>query len=109
MKLALSLLLPLSLLLLALKLFTCEAYLVDEPTVGIVVRGLPSLESKCALSTPHAAATARFLIHDENDFVGSDIYRWTVRVGWLALPLLTAGCAVWLAMRQRSDSTAPSS
>lgn len=109
MRLAFSLLLLLSILSLALKLFTCEAYLVDEATVGIVVRGVPSLESECPLSTHHAATSARFLIRDENDYVGSGIYSWAVQAGWLALPLLTSICAVWFAMRQRRGSTAHSS
>jgi hypothetical protein len=72
----------------ALKLFTYEYYLRDDPTCGIAARSHPSLVSHQVLQ-----ASDLVLFSDENDFPGSRIYQ--VVVGWGYLVVLAGGLFVF--------------
>ena len=76
-----------SLPLLAVKLFTYEFYLLDDPTCGIALRAEPMLESRMPLHRAPGMHTDYILVQDENEFIGAGIYRFTVQIGWILVPL----------------------
>lgn len=78
----------------ALKFFTYEFSLSDDPTCGIAARWRPSLVNLQRLTRGDLV-----LLTDENDFPGSGIYR--ALVSWGYLVILVAGPAIYLA-RKRS-------
>lgn len=94
----------LCLLLLALKLFTYEFYLPDDPTTGIALRSEPMLESHMPLHSSAGMHSDIVLLQDENDFIGADLYRFTVRIGWLLTPLVTVLAAGALLFRHPRQS-----
>lgn len=87
--------------LIAIKLFTYEFYLADDPTAGVALRPVPSLTSRAELGRSAAFGPDRVLITDENAFLGQGLYRIFVRIGWIAFPLSTLLCvAGWSRVRR---------
>lgn len=74
--------------LLALKLFTAEVWLADDPTVILAIKPSPSMENLIRLNRQESFDQFQILILDENDFVGRPIYTALTSWGWIALPLL---------------------
>ena len=79
-----------ALLALALRLFTFEYFLKDDPTSGLAVRMIPSWSNRQTLQ--HSPPRSQILMEDENDFLGAGLYRaatgWglvTLGVGWIVL------------------------
>jgi hypothetical protein len=81
---------------LALKLFTFEYFLADDPTSGIAVRPAPSLQSRQMLQ--HSPPYGRIITETENDFLGASAYRFMTTWGWLAVVLI--GPALYVIARR---------
>lgn len=72
-----------------LRLFTAEVMPPDDPTVQLILRARPSLETRVVGQVPPGA---RVLAADENGFVGQGLWRWMVGAGWIVVPAaITAG------------------
>jgi hypothetical protein len=82
-----------SLLALAIKLFTFEAHLRDDPTVSLVLRMSPSLENRRFLDDSSQLDAVVVLAEDENSLWAEGLYSALVSVGWWLLPLLLV--AAW--------------
>ena len=82
---------------LLLKLFTYEFLLRDDPTVGVALRGVPSLVSRQVV--PHSPSPRLILVESENDFLGSGLYKNFASWGWVVI--VVAGIGVWI-LRARS-------
>jgi hypothetical protein len=78
----------------ALKLFTYEYSLSDDPTCGIAARSSPSLVNLQRLNRGDLV-----LLTDENDFPGSGVYQ--ALVSWGYLVILIAGPVIYFARRRR--------
>lgn len=76
-------------MLMAVKLFTYEFFLPDDPTSGIALRREPALINRGRLSTSPSGRTDRVFIQDENEFLGSGAYRFAVGTGWILFPALS--------------------
>ncbi|MCC6366546.1 MAG: hypothetical protein IT165_23760 [Bryobacterales bacterium] len=81
---------------LALKLFTYEYYLADDPTCGIAARLRPSMVSHQLLHRGDLV-----LLSDENRFLGAWLYEAMVNWGYLAV--IAAGPICWYARKQRGS------
>lgn len=65
---------------LALKLFTYEYYLTDDPSSGLALRSSAGFVNHQPLQK-----TDRVLVSDENGFVGESVYRAVVNWGWAVI------------------------
>lgn len=81
---------------LALKLFTYEYYLADDPTCGIAARLRPSMVSHQLLRRGDPV-----LLSDENRFLGAWLYEGMVNWGYVAV--LAAGPICWFVRKQRGS------
>jgi cbb3-type cytochrome oxidase subunit 3 len=90
----------------ALKLFTYEFHLADDPTTGVALRATPSLSSSGLLGRSASFGPDRVLLSDENGFLGEGLYRFFVQVGWMAFPLAALGCALWMLSARRRERRA---
>ena len=79
-----------------LKLFTYEFLLRDDATVGVALRGVPSLVSRQIVA--HSPSAHLILVQSENDFLGSGLYEGLVHWGWIVLVIV--GIAVALASKR---------
>lgn len=93
----------LSLLLLIVRLFTYEFSLADDPTSGLALRPWPGLSNRRVLHSSAELRGSWILAQDENELLGSGLYRFTVSVGWLGAPLLAAALLL-LAHRRAPQS-----
>jgi hypothetical protein len=83
---------------LAVKLFTYEFHLADDPTCGVALRLRPGWSNLARAASP---ARTRVLLEDENDFIGSGLYRGLV--GWgFVVPLAGLALVSVAAWRARS-------
>jgi len=64
----------------ALKLFTYEFYLPDDPTGGVALRSSPGLVSRQLLQQGDGV-----LLSDENEFLGVGLYRAAVNWGYVGV------------------------
>lgn len=87
----------------ATKLWTYEYFFTDDPTSGIALRSVPSFENRGELGRSPSGARDRVLVADENGFVGEGFYRFIVRGGWLAPPILTLVCLAWWSHARRTE------
>ena len=97
-------------LLLAVKLFTTEVKLRDEPTIGLALRSQPHLDNSIQVQQLEHASGLYLLVIDENDYIGGPIYRFLVGPGWLmglALALILVSVS-WLAHVRRRSASADS-
>lgn len=69
--------------LLFIKLFTSEIHLVDDTTVGIIVRDHPSFVNFRSYVSEKESEQMHYLIADENEYLGQGTYRFIVGLGWL--------------------------
>ena len=81
--------------LLALKLFTYEFYLPDDPTGGIALRRAPAVVSK-----QHLQPGDSVLLSDENEFLGAGLYR--AAVGWGYVAAVAAGPLLLIWRKRRA-------
>jgi hypothetical protein len=87
-----------ALLALALKLFTFEYFLKDDPTSGIAVRAIPSLTSHQVLQ--HSPPRSLILVEDENEFLGAGLYR--AATGWALIVLVFGWLILFVAVRRNT-------
>jgi hypothetical protein len=79
----------------ALKLFTYEFHLPDDPTGGVALRSSPGWVSRQLLQPGDGV-----VLSDENEFVGAGLYRAAVNWGYLGV--LAVGPLLLLRMRRGS-------
>lgn len=101
MKVLGAILIAISLSMIAVKLFTYEFFLRDDPTCGIALRGDPALTSHAPLRILPSGRTDRVLIQDENDYLGGSAYRFVVGVGWILFPALSIIILILSSVRGR--------
>lgn len=87
----------LSVLFVAIKLFSAVVLLKDDPTNFLVLRLTPALENQLILDSIQTQ-DYRILFSDENGFVGQSVYTIIVTLLWWVLPLVT-GAYVLLGKR----------
>jgi hypothetical protein len=93
-----------ALLALALRLFTFEYFLKDDPTSGLAVRTIPSLTNRQTLQ--HSPPPSRILTEDETDFLGASVYR--AATGWVLAILILGWIVLVVALRRQSRRLAGS-
>jgi|HubBroStandDraft_4_1064222.scaffolds.fasta_scaffold810036_1 hypothetical protein len=86
-----------ALLALALKLFTFEYFLKDDPTSGLAMRAIPALTNRQVLL--HSPPRSLILMEDENDFLGAGVYR--AATGWGLAALILGWIVLFVAMRRQ--------
>jgi hypothetical protein len=91
--------------LIALKLFTFEFFLKDEPTAGLALRKEPGLDNQRLLDDSSQLHDAVIITQSENDFLGGDTYRFLVGGGWLGIPLGAGALLVAKRLSRRRSST----
>jgi hypothetical protein len=75
-----------------LKLFTYEFLLRDDATVGVALRGVPSLASRQIVA--HSPSAHLILVQSENDFMGSGLYETFAHWGWIVLVIVGIAAAL---------------
>lgn len=79
-------------LLLAVKFFTAEIILSDDPTTIFVVKLFPSFDNQITMTPPvdfdGYLNGYLVLFSDENGFVGEGVYHFLVKYLWWCFPLI---------------------
>lgn len=97
-------LVAISLMMIAVKLFTYEFFLPDDPTCGIALRRTPALISYAPLRASPSGPMDRILIQDENDYLGGVVYRFIVDLGWILVPVLSiVALSISSVMRRKAE------
>lgn len=86
---------------LAIKLFTTEFYLPDDPTSGIAWRSSPSWSNR-ELRAELPSPPSRIIAQSENGPILEGPYRLLVSWGWLTL-LVAAGLSFVVGPRKRAQ------
>lgn len=90
------------LLFILVKLFTAEVRYVDDPTVSLVVRSIPSLSNYLIVKETNETEGMYFLLSDEGDYIGSDLYAVLISMDWL-VSCLVLGVILFAYSRRRNS------
>lgn len=91
--------------LVALKLYTFEFFLREEPTAGLALRREPGLNNQRLVPDSSQLRDVVILIQSENDFLGGDTYRFLVGGGWFGIPLVSGALVLAAVLRRRRSPT----
>ncbi len=89
----------LSVLFIAVKLFSAVILLKDDPTNFLILRSTPALDNQLVLDSIRNQ-NYLVLLSDENGFVGQSFYSFLVTILWWLFPLVTVAYALILKRRR---------